>query len=670
MRTKRTPTILRIPAVVVGTLIWFAAAPSAQRVLAASPEPALPLTAAMQSNIDADVREALSASHTQGATIVIVRDGAVVFTRSYGLRDIGRSAPADEHTRYEIGSITKQFTAAAILQLKEAGKIDLEAPVATYLPSAPHAREITVRQLLTHTSGLADYTDAPNFDRLAATPATFEQIMLPIAGRPLGFTPGTAFAYSNTNYLVLGRIIERTAGQTWEAYVQQHLFVPAGMRETATMAQEDQFADMARGYVYAQGRAAASKPISESWAGSAGGIVSTAGDLRRWGEALSSGRIISTSDYELLTTPARLANGSTTAYAFGLKVDRFEGQPRIWHDGNTNGFDGSDQFFPSQGVRIIVLTNTLAAGSDAIVEHVYHDLFPAIASAAARAAEAPPSGPPPTVSDEDLYARTVATMRDLPEPHFLTFVTNVTLHGDITTTVLNRHGIAVFRIWTGPACRAYGQPSGSWVTSHRASDDLGSVANTPQSHLLAYSTVFNPTWTGVYDWLRYGIEGRPRGQRLPSEQPSPTPNEQLKTIGMVRALGPSSYRIRAANPALCPGGQQARHLQLAARNGDVWAHPLTDVTIDRAAMRFCSMRFHSPAVEGVSFAELHFGTVGGYWMTTSVDFDLRGFGQFGIGGRRASWRVAYDDVRVPGALDDALFTLPTDQPVAAPTPCQ
>jgi D-alanyl-D-alanine carboxypeptidase len=661
MGTKPRSATLWIPAGVVGVLIWVAAMPAAQLVSAASPapEPAPPLTAAVRSKIDTDVRAALSAAHTQGATILIVRDDAVVFTRSYGLRDVERSSPADEHTRYEIGSITKQFTAAAILQLREAGKIDLDAPVATYLPFAPHAGEITVQQLLSHTSGLADYTDVPNLETLAATPATFDHVLSQIAGKPLGVTPGAAFAYSNTNYLILGRIIERVSGQTWEAYVQQHLFLPAGMRETATIAQEDGLADMARGYVYAHGRAAASKPLSESWASSAGGIVSTADDLRLWGEALSSGRIISASDYALLTSPGRLADGSTTAYGFGLKVDRFEGQQRIWHDGNTNGYDGSDQLFPSQGVRIIVLTNTLAGGSDAIVEHVYNDLFPAVASAAARAAESQPSGPPPTASDEELYARTVATMRDLPEPPFLTFMFNVTLQGDVSTYLLDQHGIAVFRVWTRAKCKALGQSSGSWATSHRASDDLASVANTPESHLLSRAALFNPTWTGAYDWLRFGIDGRPFAQK-PSAQSSPAPNEQLKTIGMVTALGPSSYRIRAANAALCPGGQQGRHLSLAARDGNVWMHPLTDVTIDRAAMRFCSMRFHSPAEGGISFAELHFGTVSGYWMTTRVDTDFRGFGQFGIGGQRSSWHITYDDMRFPDALDDALFSLPVD----------
>jgi hypothetical protein len=184
------------------------------------------------------------------------------------------------------------------------------------------------------------------------------------------------------------------------------------------------------------------------------------------------------------------------------------------------------------------------------------------------------------------------------------------------------------------------------------------VANTPQTHLLATAALFNPTWAGAYDWLRFGINGRPQALK-PSPQASPAPDQQLKTIGMVRALGPSSYRISAANLALCPGGQQGRHLQLTPRNGDIWVHPLTDVTIDLASTRFCSMRFHSPTKgTGISFAELHFRTVNGYLVMTGVDSDFRGYRQFGIGGHRAEWHITYDEMRFPNTLDDAIFNLP------------
>ena len=264
-----------------------------------------------------------------------------------------------------------------------------------------------------------------------------------------------------------------------------------------------------------------------------------------------------------------------------------------------------------------------------------------------------------STTDEQLYSNTIATMRDLPEPPYLTFVFNVTLQGDITTELLNGHGFAVFRIWVAKAKaegKGKGEPSGSWPASHRASDDLGSVENTPHSHLLAKSPLFNPTWTGAYDWLRYGIEGPPRTP-APIPQASTESGEQLKTIGYVKTLGPSAYRITAANSEVCPGGQQGRHLQLAARRGDVWTHPLTDVTIDLASTRFCWMRFHSPAREGVSFAELRFGTVNGYWVTTHVDTELHFPSVFG-GRRRSEWHIVYDDMRFPDTLDDAMFRLP------------
>ena len=216
--------------------------------------------------------------------------------------------------------------------------------------------------------------------------------------------------------MILGRVIEVVSGQSWEEYVQQHLFAPAGMTESATIAQEGQLPDMARGYVYAQGRTTESKPIAESWASAAGGIVSTAGDLQKWGDALSSGRIISISGYRLLTTAARLTDGTAIEYGFGLRIDRFEGQPRIWHHGNTSGYDGSDQFFPSQGIRIIVLTNTFDSGSDRIVERVYNDLFPDVAAAALRASAATQRSPAAL-----LYSRALHVMDGLRQPKYLAY---------------------------------------------------------------------------------------------------------------------------------------------------------------------------------------------------------------------------------------------------------
>jgi D-alanyl-D-alanine carboxypeptidase len=485
---------VRVRAGFAAVVISFAAAPAAQPVSAAPSQQAPPIKAAVRSKIDGDVRALMSAAHVQGATIAIVQGGAIVYTRGYGLRDVARSLPADVHTRYEIGSITKQFTAAAILQLKEAGKIDLDATVATYLPSLSHAKEITIRQLLTHTSGLEDYVDIPNFETLAATPATFDQLLARISGKPLGFAPGAQFGYSSTNYLILGRIVELVSGQSWEEYVQQRLFAPAGMTDSATMAQEDRLADMARGYVYAQGRTAESKPIAESWASSAGGIVSTAEDLQKWGEALSSGRIVSTSDYQLLTSPARLADGSATEYGFGMKVDRFEGQPRLWHDGNTNGFDGSDQFFPSQDVPIVVLTNGLDGGSSTIAEHIYNDLFPDVAAAARRADEAAQHS-----AAALLYARSLHVMNGLRQPKYLAYRLETSsdgLHFDLWADARGQ-------VWL----RGHdGSTTDAWLFRHRTSDYLSEIVHVSDGRrFVSARAVFDPTWYGAVRAMRLGM---------------------------------------------------------------------------------------------------------------------------------------------------------------------
>ena len=592
----------------------------------------------------------MSAAHVAGATVAIVRGGTTVYARGYGLRDVAKSLPADAQTRYEIGSITKQFTAAAILQLKEAGKIDLDATVATYLPSMSHAKEITVRQLLTHTSGLDDYVSIANFETLAGTPATFDQLMAPISVRPLGFTPGTQFAYSSTNFLILGRIVELVTAQSWEAYVQQHLFAPAGMTDTATMAQENDLADMARGYVYAQGRTAESKPIAESWASSAGGIVSTAGDLQKWGEALSSGRIISASDYQLLISPARLADGSAAEYGFGMKVDRFEGQPRIWHDGNTNGFDGSDQLFPDQNVRIIVLTNTVDGNSDKIVEHVYNDLFPAIAAAAARADEASRH-----TATALLYTRALRVMNGLRQPKYVAYRLESSSDGLHFYLWEDKTGLVWLHGEDGSAADA-------WMLRHRTFDYMSEIVHVSDGHrFVSARAVFDPTWYGAVRAMRLGMF-------LPGKQPVAAPREStehepdpaLKPIGSVSAMGPAVYNIEDRGARSCPNGKPGHAVHLTSRDRDS-LHQLSDVVIELSSERFCVVTFLAEGAGSVvrsgSF-EQHYADVNGYWLQTDGFID--GVWQSSLFSRRRHGVFHYRlvDISFPNTLPTDVFTPP------------
>lgn len=353
--------------------------PTPTQAPTAFPSP-LPLDPAVRAQIDGDVNAILRSRHATGATISIVEGDGSRYVHGYGLRDIARNLPAEANTHYEIGSITKQFTAAAIAQLVLAGKLKLDAPVSTYVPNAPHASEITVRQLVVQTSGLPEYLNGEGIVERGGKPATFEQLMALVAGKPLEFTPGTQWAYSNTNYIILGRVIEAVSKQPYEAYVREHLFAPAEMTQTTTMAGEVKVPGMALGYRKSDGQTLAAYPLDDSFAGAAGNIVSTADDLQRWNEALVSGKIVSPEGYTMMTTPGRLTSGAPTSYGFALIIDKLDGRPRIWHNGGTFGFAAIDWHFPEQKLWIIVLTNDERGPDDAIASKIFDDLNPGAAA--------------------------------------------------------------------------------------------------------------------------------------------------------------------------------------------------------------------------------------------------------------------------------------------------
>ncbi len=341
-------------------------------------------TAVTAARITAAVAGALTSQGAPSAAVAVVRDGTTIYVRAFGLRDVARSTPADARTRYEIGSITKQFTAAAILQLKEAGKLALDDPLAEYVPSFPHARRITLRQLLDQTSGLPNYTDAKDFVRRAGEPGSLAEIEAMIAG-PLHFTPGTKWEYSNSNYIALGRVIEVVSGMRYRDYMQTHIFTPLGMTHTTWIADEPHLRDFAIPYWHGRENhapLAPSPPFGERWAGAAGAIVSTAGDMALWDEALAAGRVVSPSDLKLMQTPGTLANGTPTDYGFGWLIDTFDGEPRIWHNGGTFGSSSSNMLFPRQHLDVIVLENQGFVAASAIAGDVFEALYPKIAAGA------------------------------------------------------------------------------------------------------------------------------------------------------------------------------------------------------------------------------------------------------------------------------------------------
>jgi CubicO group peptidase (beta-lactamase class C family) len=361
-------------------------------LLTATPALAAPrvVGAELSKRIDADVDRVMRRADVPGAVVLIVADGQVVYRRAYGQRDREQHLPADVDTHFEIGSITKQLTAAAILQLQEAGKVDVDAKLATYLPDAPHASEVTLRQLLTHTSGLPEYLEGPDIAVEATRPATFAQLMARIAGKPLGFAPGSRWSYCNTGYVLLGRVIEVVSHESYRHYQQAHFFDPLGMKQSFTVADEAHLPNLAQGYHHVNGRLERTLPIHDSVSWSAGNIVSTIDDLQRWSAALAGGKVISPQSYAAMTTPFMTTAQVSAEYGFGLFVDSLEGQPRIGHTGGAFGFTTANEYFPRQNLRIIAFTNNgddRPEPGEVLTTAVFNQLFPEIAAAALRPAD-------------------------------------------------------------------------------------------------------------------------------------------------------------------------------------------------------------------------------------------------------------------------------------------
>ncbi|MGA8097423.1 MAG: serine hydrolase domain-containing protein [Candidatus Cybelea sp.] len=356
--------------------------------IAAAPSPAS--VDAATAHLDGDIAAALRRYNIPGATVAVVDGSQVIYARAFGFSDLGKYVPASVDTHYEIGSITKQFTAAAIVQLSQAGKLDLDAEVATYVPGVPHANEITLRQLLAQTSGLPEYLEGPDIDQAAKRAATFGQIMQRIAGKPLAFAPGSRWQYSNTNYLILGQIIETVSGERYEDYIARHLLDPLGMSATFIISDEPHVPQMAVGYKRVNGNfQPALGTIGQSFASSAGDLVSTVEDLEKWDGALRAGRVVSAAGYALMTTPPITTNGENTGYGFGLFIDSVDGQPRIGHTGGDSGFTAADEYYPKQDLRVIALTNDgddngHPEAGEILTNVVFEGLYPEIAAAALR----------------------------------------------------------------------------------------------------------------------------------------------------------------------------------------------------------------------------------------------------------------------------------------------
>jgi D-alanyl-D-alanine carboxypeptidase len=382
-------TGLRIASAALMASLTLAGAASAQPVPPAGA--AATLTPAQMAQIDRIAATVIEREATPSVAIGVASNGRLLFAKAYGYRNLDDKVPADADTMYGIGSNTKQFTAAAIMMLRDAGKLDVDAPVSRYLPGIAHGGEVTVRNLLTHTGGYAEYTELADIDRLAARPATNEEILETVVDRPLGFKPGTKWQYSNTGYVILATIVERLSGMSYRDFLRTRIFEPLGMTRTHYADEQLVESDRATGYArFAMGRQEHEAHLDYSWFSGAGAIESTLGDLEKWNEAIDRGTLLSASSREMMHTPYKLADGTDTHYGFALFLQALPGGKHVvLHGGDTTGFGTQDARFVEDGIDIIVLTNQEPASYNAIMRAVYA----AVVTRPSPAPSVPPGAP-------------------------------------------------------------------------------------------------------------------------------------------------------------------------------------------------------------------------------------------------------------------------------------
>jgi CubicO group peptidase (beta-lactamase class C family) len=344
------------------------------------------LNPAIKAKIDAAAQQDVDSGRVAGTAVAVLRNRELVFAKGYGRANLELAAPVNAKTVFRIGSLTKQFTAAGVLLLAEDGKLKIDDKLSLFLPNFPRANEVTLRDLLNHTSGIHNFTEGPVIDQISTSGVTVKELIAEIAGQsPLyDFEPGEGWWYSNSNYALLGAVIEKVSGKSWAAFMKAEIFDKLGMADTAADDAHDIVPGRASGYSLIGGAAwkfrnADFTDMSVPYA--AGALRSTAEDMARWNAALFGGKLLKSQSLSEMLAPGRLRNGAENQtaivwpgkafpppagfvpgfYAFGLDHHSEDGRRIIGHDGSIAGFDSVMLTYVDEGLTIIVLTNTNGA---------------------------------------------------------------------------------------------------------------------------------------------------------------------------------------------------------------------------------------------------------------------------------------------------------------------
>ncbi|HEV2764060.1 MAG TPA: serine hydrolase [Pyrinomonadaceae bacterium] len=321
------------------------------------------------SKIDEYMQAAAKADRFSGA-ILVARDGKVLVSRGYGMADLEHDVPNTPETRFRLASITKQFTAAAVLLLQERGKLSVQDSVCKHVEPCPEAwQPVTIHHLLSHTAGVPDFTGFPEYRRTMRETATVESLVARFRDRPLDFKPGDDYRYSNSGYVLLGHVIERVSGTTYERFLRENIFAPLGMTNTGYDRADEIVKRRARGYVQRGEGLAHANLLDMSIPFAAGGLYSTVGDLYLWDQALYGEKLLKRASLDAMSTAVR------NNYGYGVYVNKLHNRQVVEHGGGIEGFANRIQRFPDERATVIVLSNVEGGPSGRITRDLAAIVF-------------------------------------------------------------------------------------------------------------------------------------------------------------------------------------------------------------------------------------------------------------------------------------------------------
>jgi len=319
---------------------------------------------ALIAKIDSIVEAPIKAGKVAGASIAVVKGTDTIAVKAYGKASLELDVPTPPHAIYQIGSVTKQFTAAAIMQLVAEGKINLDDDFTKYLPDYnTHGRKITVGQLLNHTSGIKGYTEMPQFRLIGIQHLPKDTLVKLVENEPFDFEPGAEETYNNSAFFLAGLIIEKVSGLSYADYVQKNLFDKAGMKDAHYCSERVIHPRDVEGYDTDSTGMILKGYIDHTWPYAAGSLCSSAIDLVAWDQALHGGKILDPATYQEYIKPGHLSDGTQLRYAKGLAVSKVLGHRALHHGGGINGFLSENIYFPDDSLAVVVLFNTAGPAS-------------------------------------------------------------------------------------------------------------------------------------------------------------------------------------------------------------------------------------------------------------------------------------------------------------------